>query len=127
MTEFLNKSLPQWTLGCPPTEESCFLACRKWSGIHNGEYLEVVAGDPGPYLQHLGVAAVLTPSFTGIYGRVVRRGKIPYILSEHGAPTGFYPDSVLAWSPAPRVLLDLEVAATAKMAVEFAKAGSTDS
>lgn len=88
--------------------------------MYNGKYLEVVAGDPGPYLKHLNIKAVLEPSFTGIYGRVVRKGDVPYIVNEHGAPTGFYPDCVLAWSPAPQVLLDLQAAASSRMMVSRA-------
>ncbi len=123
MPENNSLLLPQWTLGYPPSDEPCYLACRKWSGTLNGKYLEVVAGDPAPYLAHLGIAAVLKPGFTGIFGRVIRRGELPYIVNEHGAPTGFYPDCVLAWSPPPQVLLDLQAAASARMVLGQAKGG----
>lgn len=122
MTNTMN--LPKWTLGYPPSEDPCYLSCRKWFGTYNGEYFEVVAGDPGPFLKHLGIPVVLKSSFTGLFGRVVKRGNVPFILNEHGSPTGFYPDCVLAWSPPPVVMLDLEAAASARMAVEQARSSS---
>ena len=113
--------LPQWQLGLPPHEELCFLACRKWSGMHEGKYIEVVAGDPAPYFEVLGITPAVQPGVTGIFGSVVRRGGVPYILGEHGQPAGFYPDSVLAWCPPVRALGDLEAAASARMLVAQAR------
>lgn len=124
MQESTATILPQWTLGYPPTEDPCYLSCRKWFGTYNGQYFEVVAGDPGPFLKHLGIPVVLRSGFTGLFGRVVKRGNVPFILNEHGGPTGFYPDCVLAWSPPPEVMLDLEAAASARMAVEQARSSS---
>ena len=48
-------------------------------------------------------------------------GDIPYIINEYGAPTGFYPDSVLAWSVAPEAMADLSAAATANMVMNKAQ------
>lgn len=50
-----------------------------------------------------------------VYGKVVTLDGIPYVMNEHGAPTGFYPDCVLGWSDVPDFLTELKAAAVTNM------------
>lgn len=117
----MNFVLPTWTAGLPPEAFTVALACRKWVGVHDGQYIEVVAGDPGIFLATIKAKIVLEPRVTVFTGRVIRKGDVPYILNEHGAPAGCYPDSIIAWSHMPDGLNDLSAAASTNMIVSQAK------
>ena len=121
MTQQVDNSTPAWQAGYPPDGELVAIACRKWSGIHEGRYLEVVAGDPSSFLRFMEITPLLEPGVTVIYGKVETRDGIPYFLSELGRPTGFYPDSVLGWSRVPDCLVDLKAAAVANMVLQRAQ------
>lgn len=117
----MSFTLPTWVLGLPPERTLVAIACRKWIGNHEGRHIEVVAGDPATYLKSIGAAIVLQSRVTIIYGSVIVIDDIPYIINEYGAPTGFYPDSVLAWSHPPEAMADLSAAATANMVMSKAQ------
>ncbi|MFN9470822.1 hypothetical protein [Acidovorax sp.] len=117
----MSFTLPTWTAGLPPGPFTVALACRKWAGFHNDQYIEVVAGDPSVFLETIGASVVLHPGVTVFTGKVIHRGDIPYILNEYGAPAGCYPDSIIAWSHMPDGLNDLSAAATTSMIVSKAK------
>lgn len=113
----MSFTLPTWVAGYPPHCELVALACRKWVGNNNGRYLEVVAGDPSSFLTAIDAHVVMEPRVIAFTGCVIYKGDLPYILNEYGAPTAFYPDSILAWSPLPDGLPDLSAAASTNMVI----------
>lgn len=121
MTKPIDNLTPAWQAGYPPDGEFVAIACRKWSGMHEGRYLEVVAGDPAMFLQFMGITPLLEPGVTVIYGKVETRNDMPYFLGEHGSPAGFYPDAVLGWSRVPEFLVDLKAAAVTNMVLQRAQ------
>lgn len=67
MAEKKQKSDPKgsisgWTPGVPPAGILLAIACRKWSGIHDGRYLEVIADNPSVYLEAQGIDVTMKPS-----------------------------------------------------------------
>jgi hypothetical protein len=81
----------------PPEPFTVALGSRKWVGVQNDQCIEVVACDPNVFLATIGANIVLKPRVTVFTGRVIRKGDIPYIFNEYGAPAGCYPDSIIAW------------------------------
>lgn len=117
----MNFVLPTWEAGSPPHGVPVAMACRKWVGYHKGQYIEVVAGDPTGFLAAIDERIVLEPRVKVFTGKVVYKGDIPYILNEHGAPAGYYPDSIVAWSHIPDGLADLSASASANMVLHHAR------
>lgn len=113
-----------WFIGSPPEGEMVAMACRKWSAMHEGKYLEVIAADPKRYLESQGLQIVMQPGVTVIYGRVFHEGEVPFVLNEWGSPVAVYPNSVLAWTRVPDALQNLQAAALTDMVVRVAKGKS---
>ena len=119
-----NKANPLpagWTQGMPPVGEMVAMACRKWFALHEGRYLEVIAEDPARYLQSQGLAIMMQPTVTVIYGRIFMEGEFPFMLDERGSPVAVYPNCVLAWTYVPDTLANLQAVALTDMAVRVAK------
>ena len=110
-----------WTQGMPPVGEMVAMACRKWFALHEGRYLEVIAEDPARYLQSQGLAIMMQPTVTVIYGRIFMEGEFPFMLDERGSPVAVYPNCVLAWTYVPDTLANLQAVALTDMAVRVAK------
>lgn len=110
-----------WTQGMPPVGELVAMACRKWFALHEGRYLEVIAEDPARYLQSQGLAIMMQPTVTVIYGRIFMEGEFPFMLDERGSPVAVYPNCVLAWTYVPDPLANLQAVALTDMAVRVAK------
>ena len=116
-----SASLGSWTEGIPPEGVRVAMACRKWFGMHNERYVEVIAHDPSMYLESLGLEMMMKPSVTVIYGSVFTQGNTTCILNEHGMPVGAYPNSILAWTRVPEYLLqNLQAAVLTDLAVGLA-------
>lgn len=110
-----------WSQGMPPVGEMVAMACRKWFALHEGRYLEVIAEDPARYLQSQGLAIMMQPTVTVIYGRIFMEGEFPFMLDERGSPVAVYPNCVLAWTYVPDPLANLQAVALTDMAVRVAK------
>ncbi|MDP3230754.1 MAG: hypothetical protein Q8N13_22660 [Acidovorax sp.] len=133
MAEKKQKSDPKgsisgWMPGVPPAGILLAIACRKWSGIQDGRYLEVIADNPSVYLEAQGIDVTMKPSVTVIYGSVLIKGGATFILNEHGMPVGAYPNSILAWTKVPEdLLLNLQAAVLTDLAVGRASRRSKSS
>lgn len=123
MATISHKPIPGsgWFRGLPPVGEYVAVAVRKWTGEHEGRPVEVIAGSPVMYLKALGLDLNLSPSVTVLYGSIHMQGDIPMLIDDRGSPVAVYPDCYLAWSKVPEVLMDLQAAAVADMAVHVAK------
>ena len=94
------------------------LAVRKWSGMHEGKYIEVLAGSPKRYLEALGLDAILEPSTTVIYGQILVQGEMEIIIDERGSPVAAYPNSVLGWSYVPEFHENMKMATMTDLAID---------
>ena len=94
------------------------LAVRKWSGMHEGKYIEVLAGSPKRYLEALGLDAILEPSTTVIYGQVLVQGEMEIIIDERGSPVAAYPNSVLGWSYVPEFHENMKMATMTDLTID---------
>jgi len=94
------------------------LAVRKWSGMHEGKYIEVLAGSPKRYLEVLGLDAILEPSTTVIYGQILVQGEMEIIIDARGSPVTAYPNSVLGWSYVPEFHENMKLATMTDLAID---------
>jgi len=108
----------EWTVGIPPEKTMVAIAVRKWSGMHEGKYIEVLAGSPKRYLEALGLDAILEPSTTVIYGQVLVQGEMEIIIDERGSPVAAYPNSVLGWSYVPEFHENMKLATMTDLAID---------
>ena len=108
----------EWAVGIPPEKTMVALAVRKWSGMHEGKYIEVLAGSPKRYLEALGLDAILEPSTTVIYGQVLVQGEMEIIIDERGSPVAAYPNRVLGWSYVPEFHENMKLATMTDLAID---------
>ena len=108
----------EWAVGIPPEKTMVAIAVRKWSGMHEGKYIEVLAGSPKRYLEALGLDAILEPSPAVISGAVLVEGEMAVILDERGAPVTAYPNSVLGWSYVPEFHENMKLATMTDLAID---------